>query len=54
MFGGEPRSKAQSAAENAVAQDKVNLLCLRFAEPIAQVDLPIERRPAAVALLGIL
>ncbi len=54
VLGRQLDAEAEGAAENAVAQDEINLFRLCFAEPVAQVPLPTRRRPAAAALLGIL
>ncbi len=36
MLGGQLGAEADGAAQDAVAQDQIDLLRLRFAEPIAQ------------------
>ena len=42
VLGRQLGAEAESAAENAVTQDEIDLLCLRFAEPIAHTALPLE------------
>ena len=54
VLGRQLGAEAEGAAEDAVAQDEVDLLRLCLAEPIAQAALPLRCRPAAAALLGIL
>ena len=49
VLGGQPIAESNGAAENPVTQDKIDPLCLRFAEPIAQCP-PPDRAPVGVTL----
>ena len=46
VLGGQLGAEAGGAAEDAVAQDEIDLLCLRLAEPVAHATLPY---PSAAA-----
>ena len=55
VLGRQLGAEAERAADDAVAQHQIDLLCLRLAEPVAQaVKSPKMRQAAAGALLGIL